>query len=406
MNPIEQRAVITLSFIMSLRMIGLFMVLPVFSLYACQLNGATPTLIGLGMGIYGLFQALFQIPLGSLSDRLGRRPIIFIGLLIFAAGSLIAGCAHSMLMMIIGRSLQGVGAVGSTILAMMADLTREENRTKSMAIAGMSIGLSFAIAMLAGPLLIKWMPIGGLFLLAACFAVLAIVILYLFVPIPPVLHWHQETEPEREAFFQLLFTPELAKLNIGIFILHTIFTASFIVIPISLYHFSGFSEKSQWLLYLPTLLIACLLSLMCISAAEGKKQLKTYFLGAILLLAIAESLFWLVPNHFACAALGLCAFFGGFSLLEAFLPSLISRTAPPARKGTALGIYSCSQFFGIFVGGLLGGWMYGRFSFSGVYFFCIALSLIWLIIALSMQFPRAAMSPPDFIRLKEHLQSE
>lgn len=454
MTSVELRAVVTLSIIMSLRMIGLFMVLPVFSLYAAQLNGATPTLIGLGIGVYGLFQALFQIPFGSLSDRIGRKPIIFIGLLIFAAGSILAGCAHSMIMMIIGRSLQGTGAIGSTILAMMADLTREESRTKSMAIAGMSIGLSFAIAMLAGPVLTQWMPINSLFFLAACFAVFAIGILYFFVPVPPKTSWHRDTEPELSAFFKLLITPELAKLNAGIFILHTIFTASFIVIPISLYHFTGLSEKSQWLLYLPTLTIAFIVSLICINLAETKKQLKKYFLGGIIFLMIAQGLLWLAPNQLAIAALGLCSFFGGFSLLEAFLPSLISRTAPAERKGTALGIYSCSQFLGIFIGGLFGGWLYGKLGFSGVYLFCISLSFIWLILALSMQSPqslttyilrllpthhhkwsaiaaslsripgiievafiadeglaylkmeRATMSHPDFIHLKEQLQSE
>ena len=384
----EWRAVLSLSSIMCLRMLGLFMVLPVFTLYASQLDGAKPFLIGLAVGIYGLSQALFQIPFGALSDRVGRKSIILIGLLIFAAGSLIAGLSHSILFMIMGRTLQGVGAVGSTILALLADLTREEQRTTSMAIAGMTIGLSFSLAMLLGPLLIKWMPVNNLFFLASLFGIAAIAILIFLVPTPQVESWHRDTEPELQSFFTLLIAPELAKLNIGIFILHAVFTASFVVIPIALDQFAGFSASQQWQLYVPTLIAAFVIILFCISAAEKKHQIKPYFVGGITTLACAEIALWLAPHHLALTTLGLCLFFAGFSLLEAFLPSLISRTAPAARKGSALGIYSCAQFLGIFVGGVLGGWLYGTFSFSGVYLFCLLLSLFWLVLALLMQPPR------------------
>lgn len=454
MTKNERSAVISLSSIMSLRMIGLFMVLPVFSLYAYQLKGATPTQVGLAMGIYGLFQALFQIPFGALSDRIGRKPIIFIGLLIFIAGSLIAGLAHSIEMMIIGRSLQGVGAVGSTILACMADLTRENQRTKAMAIAGITIGFSFSIAMFIGPVLMKWMPVNFLFFLATLLGTLGIIILYTAVPTPVKTTWHRDTEPELKSFIKLLSNPELAKLNSGIFILHALFTASFIVIPISLSHFTEQTASQQWKIYLPSLLLAFVLSLVCIGLAERKQQIKPYFLGGICTLIGAEIMLWLTPNHMTLFGLGICLFFTGFSLLEAFLPSLISRTAPAERKGSALGIYSCSQFFGIFIGGVIGGWLYGKYSFSGVYLFCITLALFWLLLAYLMQAPRSlitqlwrvcpaqqslwnniavqlqtmpgiaevtfiaeeemaylkiernALQNPDFIRLKEQLQSE
>lgn len=388
MTTNEWRAVTSLSSIMSLRMVGLFMVLPIFSLYATQLKGATPTLIGISIGIYGLCQALFQLPFGALSDRLGRKPIILIGLLLFIAGSFIAGSTNQIYVMIIGRALQGTGAIGSTLLAMMADLTREEQRTKSMAIAGISIGFSFSFAMILGPLLMKWMSMSDLFFLAVFFGLIAILFLCTWVPNPPTLRWHRDTEAEFSAFFKLMRDTELLRLNLGIFILHAIFTASFVVIPISIYHSLGFETHNQWLLYLPTLLIAFLVSLLCISLAERKFQLKIYFLGSIFVLTLSEFILWLTPHNVIGTSLGLGLFFTSFSLLEAFLPSLISRMAPATRKGTALGIYSCAQFLGIFVGGMLGGWLYGQFNFTGVYLFSISLAFLWLIIAFLMQTPR------------------
>lgn len=388
MTTIERRAVISLSAIMGMRMIGLFMVLPVFALYAHQLDNSTPLLIGVAMGIYGLTQALFQIPFGALSDRFGRKPIIVIGLLLFALGSLIAALAHSLEWLIVGRALQGASAVGSTILAMMADLTREEQRTKSMAIIGITIGFSFSLAMLLGPLLTQWLAVNDLFYLAMLFSLGALIVLYTLVPTPIHQRWHRDTEPELKSIFKLILNKDLAKLNSGIFILHAIFTASFIVIPISLYQFAKLPTHQQWLVYLPTLLGAFIISLICIGLAEKKQRLKFYFIISILNLASAEILLWVAPSSQFISALGLCLFFTGFSTLEAFLPSLISRTAPAVRKGSALGIFSCSQFLGIFVGGVFGGWLYGQFSFSGVYFFCITMTGFWLALAFFMQPPR------------------
>lgn len=388
MTAQERLAVVSLSSIMGLRMVGLFMVLPVFTLYAQQLEGATPFLVGIAIGIYGLFQALCQLPFGVLSDHWGRKPIIAMGLLIFVVGSLLAACAHSLPLLIAGRALQGVGAIGSTSLALMADLTREEQRTKAMALSGMSIGFSFAAAMLLGPLLTTWMPVNDLFFIAALLGALGIALLYLSVPTPVTLRWHRDTEPELRSFLRLLMDKDLAKLNSGIFILHAIFTASFIALPISLYRFAGLPASKQWAIYLPTLAAASVVTLICIGLAEKKAQIKPYFLGGIALLMLAPLLWWLAPTHLALSAIGLGLFFTGFTLLEAFLPSLISRTAPVTRKGSALGLYSCSQFLGIFIGGALGGWLYGQFSFSGVYLFCLILALFWLLLALLMSPPR------------------
>lgn len=390
MTSTEFRAVTSLASIMGLRMLGLFMVLPVFSLYAAGLQGATATLIGIAMGIYGLSQALFQIPFGSLSDKVGRRPMIAIGLLIFMCGSLIAGFAHSIYWMIIGRALQGTGAVGSTTLAMVADLTRENQRTKAMAIAGITIGFSFSAAMFIGPVMTQWLPIHYLFFIAAFMGLLATIILYWCVPTPSITHWEPSAEPTRQSFWALLHSPELAKLNSGIFFLHAIFTASFVVIPISLLRYATLEANRQWVVYLPTLLVAFLIALFFIGQAERSKHLKPYFLGGILTIALSEVLLWLAPGHFTLAVIGLCLFFAGFSLLEAFLPSLISRTAPPAQKGSALGLFSCSQFLGIFIGGVLGGWLYGQFQFLGVYLFCVILSLFWFALIL----PRSVL--PNF----------
>jgi predicted MFS family arabinose efflux permease len=387
MNPGERRSALTLASIMSLRMLGLFMVLPLFSLYAHQLIGATPALIGLSMGIYGLTQALFQIPFGAWSDKVGRKKIITLGLIIFAIGSVLCAYTHTIGGMILGRALQGAGAVGSTIIALLADLTRENQRTKAMAIIGMTIGMSFSLAMLLGPILNPWLQVNGMFWLAAGFSIVAIFILYKWVPTPEKTIWHADTEPERHSFLTVLKIPELARLNLGIFMLHAVFTASFIVIPISLQSHAGLNENQQWLLYLPILLLAFICSVPCIIIAEKKQRLKFFFLCAILMLGSGEFIFWLSSN-LSFSALSLFLFFTGFSVLEAFLPSLVSKTAPNARKGTALGIYSCSQFLGIFAGGSLGGWLYGSLGLTTVYLFCTTLTLAWAAIAFRMKNPQ------------------
>ncbi|MEO8402332.1 MAG: MFS transporter [Gammaproteobacteria bacterium] len=388
MNSSEKRSAFMLAIIMSLRMLGLFMVLPLFSLYAHQLIGATPLLIGIAMGIYGLTQAIFQIPFGALSDHVGRKKMIGLGLAIFVLGSMLTALSTSIWGVILGRALQGSGAVGSTIIALMADLTRENQRTKAMAIIGMTIGMSFSIAMLMGPLLNPWLHVNGLFCLAALFGVLAILLLYTRVPNPEKTTWHSDTEPERHSFFAVLKHPELARLNVSIFMLHAVFTASFVVIPISLQNLAGLSGNQQWMLYLPILIFAFGSSIPCIIVAEKKHRLKLFFLSAIVTLGCAELLLWLFASSLSVSALSLFLFFTGFSVLEAFLPSLVSKTAPPKRKGTALGIYSCSQFLGIFVGGSLGGWLYGLFGLTDVYLLCVILTILWAAIAFKMKNPQ------------------
>ncbi len=394
MTSTERRAVSSLASVMSLRLLGLFMILPVFALYARDLMGATPFLIGMAMGIYGLTQGLLQIPFGMLSDHLGRKPVITAGLCIFIIGSVIAACSHSIYIMILGRALQGAGAVGSTIIAMIADLTREEQRTKAMAINGMTIGMSFSLAMILGPLLVNVIHVSGIFWLAAIFSIIAILLVFFVVPTPEHSTWHSDAEPEAAQFFTLLKEPQLARLNMGVFFLHAIFTASFVVIPIGLQKLAGLPGDKQWHLYLPALLLAFVFSLLMIVYAEKNQQVKRFFLIGIATLGISELILTGWTSNILLSAAALWLFFTGFSLLEAFLPSYVSRTAPKARKGTAMGIYSCSQFLGIFVGGSLGGWLYGTFGLAHVYLFSALLTLLWFAIASGMKNPQHSVSHP------------
>lgn len=377
MNAIEKRASWSLAAVMSLRMLGLFMVLPLFSLYAHQLIGATPFLIGVSLGIYGLTQGLLQIPFGMLSDHIGRRKVITFGLILFIIGSVITALSHTITGVIMGRALQGCGAVGSTIMAMIADLTRPEQRTKAMAIAGMTIGMSFTLSMMLGPLAGRWLSVPGLFWLAVIMSAFAITLLYTVVPTPSQTRFHQETEPDLSQVSSVFFHPFLSRLYFSIFFLHVIFTATFVVVPISLEKQAGLSGHQQWMLYLPIMLAAFILSIPMIIRAERKRQLKPFFLAAIVLMGVAQFVWWLDAKNLFLSALSLLLFLTAFSLLEAFLPSLISKSAPPSRKGTALGIYSCSQFLGIFIGGTLGGWLYGQWSLNAVYLFCVIIVLIW-----------------------------
>lgn len=375
MTKFEWRAVGSLSFVMCLRLIGLFMVLPLFSIYAGQISGSTPALIGLSIGVYGLTQALFQIPFGFLSDRYGRKNIIIAGLLIFAFGSFVCATSHHIYWLIIGRALQGAGAIGSVILATIADLTPVAQRTKSMAIAGISIGFSFSIAMFLGPLLAKWLSLSSLFLAASLCGMIAICITKWIVPTPSQ-SLNINAKPNLNTFLTVLFQKDLAQLNGGIFILHALFTASFIALPI---HLMKLIDPHQlWKIYLSAILLALIVSGICIPLAEKKRQIKIYFLISIGLLIFAELNLYLATNYLTGTFIGVSAFLTGFTLLEAILPSLVSRLAPNAFRGTALGLYSCAQFSGIFAGGVLGGWIYSQFGLSAIYLFCAMLALLWL----------------------------
>ncbi|MEK6561011.1 MAG: MFS transporter [Nitrospirota bacterium] len=387
MTSSEIRSTMSLSTIFAMRMMGLFMIYPVFSIYAEKLSGVTPLTIGLALGGYGLSQAIFQIPFGMLSDRLGRKPVITAGLLIFALGSAVAAMSDSIHGVIIGRILQGAGAVGSTILAMIADLTREEHRTKAMAMLGMTIGGSFALALVLGPVLNGYIGVHGIFWLTAGLALTGELVLVAVVPRPAQVRLHRDAEPVPALFRKVLTDGQLLRLDFGVLSLHAILTANFVALPIALRDAAGLDVGHQWYLYLPVLAAAVAIMVPFIILAEKRRKIKPVFLGAIL--ALAGSNLALMEWHYSLVGTtaALIVFFAAFTLMEASLPSLISKVVPPDAKGTAMGVYSSSQFFGIFIGGTIGGWVYGRHGLEGVFVFTALLALVWFLFAVTMKKP-------------------
>lgn len=388
MNKTERKAAQSLALIFSFRMLGLFMILPVFAIYAQKLSGTTATLIGIALGVYGLTQACLQIPFGMLSDKIGRKPIITAGLLLFAIGSVVAAMSDSIYGVIIGRALQGAGAIGSTIIALVADLTKEEHRTKAMAIIGLTIGCSFTIAMAISPILNNWIGVSGIFWLTAVLALLGILVLYVAVPKSTSHHFHRDAEVEPARLGEVLKNTELLRLDFGILVLHASLTALFLVVPITLQNLAGVKESQQWIIYLPVLILSFICMLPFIIIAEKKRKMKQVFVGAIGTLIIAQLLMLFGKSSEFVTAFGLLVFFTAFTLLEASLPSLISKIAPATNKGTATGVYSSCQFFGIFIGGAVGGWFYSAHNITGVFIFSIVLALIWLAVASTMKKPR------------------
>lgn len=388
MESTELKSTISLSSIFALRMLGLFMILPIFSLYAEEFSGSTAALAGLAIGIYGLSQALFQLPFGFLSDRFGRKPLILCGLALFALGGLIAAQADSIVGVIIGRGLQGSGAIAAVVMALLADLTKEENRTKAMAMIGMSIGLSFSVAILLGPFLGGVFGIRAIFLLTSLFAVLAMFVCVYWVPNPTRTHVHRDALPAKNQLRGLLKHVELMRLNAGIFILHLVVTASFVVLPLALRDFANVEAKNHWMVYLPIMGASFVGMVPLMIASEKKQRTKQVFLfsiallcGSLLVLAGCYELRWGL-------FLGLLAFFFGFNLLEALMPSLVSKIAPAGNKGTAMGIYSTAQFFGAFIGGASGGFVYGSWGMGAVFIMLSCFCLLWIWAAWPMSAPK------------------
>jgi len=388
MTTLERRASYSLAGIYSLRMMGLFMILPVFSLYAEELVHTTPLLIGLAIGAYGLTQALFQIPFGMLSDRMGRKPVITFGLLLFALGSIVAANADTITGVIIGRGLQGSGAIAAAIMALTADLTREEHRTKAMAVIGMSIGLSFAVSLVLGPILNHLIGVRGIFWLTAILAAAGILLLHLAVPQPDRSILHRDAEPVRGYFAAVLKDGQLLRLDLGVFMLHMILTASFVVLPFSLRDFVHMPSVNHWHVYLPVLLISMVVMVPLVVLAEKYRHIKRVYVLAIALVAVAQSELSLFHHTLAGIFLGLLLFFLAFNVLEALLPSLIVKFAPADKKGTAMGVYSTSQFAGAFIGGVTGGAVYGELGVAAVFLFCAAVAVIWVVVAATMQTPK------------------
>lgn len=387
MTSSEIHATMSLSTIFAMRMMGLFMIYPVFSIYAERLSGVTPLTIGIALGGYGLSQAIFQIPFGMLSDRLGRKPIITLGLLIFASGSAVAAMSDSIYGVIIGRILQGAGAVGSTIMAMIADLTREEHRTKAMAMLGMTIGGSFALALVLGPVLNGYIGVHGIFWLTAGLSLTGEIVLIAMVPRPAHVSLHRDAEPVPALFRKVLTDGQLLRLDFGVLSLHAILTANFVALPIAIRDAAGLDVQHQWYIYFPVLAAALVIMVPFMILAENRRKIKPVFLIAIIALTGANLalMYWHYNKAGTIAAL--IIFFAAFTLMEASLPSLISKVVPPDAKGTAMGVYSSSQFMGIFIGGTIGGWVYGRYGLEGVFLFSALLALVWFLLAFTMKKP-------------------
>lgn len=385
MNPTELRASLSLAAIFGLRLFGMFIILPVFVIYAEHLDGGHDmALVGIAMGAYGLTQAILQIPFGWWSDRYGRKPVIYMGLAMFALGSFVAAMASSVQVVIVGRILQGAGAISGAVIAMVADLTREEHRTKAMALIGGTIGVAFALSLVVSPVLNRLIGVPGIFALTGLLALSAIVVVWRVVPNPtgPVA-------PARGTvaeFRSLLSDGQLLRLNYGIFALHALLMAMFIALPLSLRD-AGLPVAQHWHVYLPVMLLSFVLMMPAVMRTGRGTQLKRYFVFAVALVLLAQVLLYVLPAHFWPLAVVLLVFFTAFNVLEAMLPALISRMAPPQSKGAALGIYSSVQFLGTFVGSAIGGYAYGRWGAHGVTMLCAALAAIWLVVATGMKVP-------------------
>jgi len=388
MSPIEIRATYSLASLFALRMLGLFMILPVFSVYGAELDGANAMLVGFAIGAYGLTQALFQVPFGLLSDRLGRKPVIILGLLIFFVGSVVAAVSDSIYGVIAGRALQGTGAIASVVMALLSDLTSDQNRTKAMAGVGASIGLSFSIAIVLGPVLASWFGVSGLFWFIAMLAILGVGVVVWVVPTPQLQHMSRDSRPVPSQFVTVLKNLELLRLNMGIFLLHLAMTACFVAVPVVLVSEIGLASPQHWMVYLPILLASFVFMVPLMIIAEKKRRIREVFLLAIALLCISLFALSTWRSSMLFLSVGLFVFFWAFNLLEAMLPSMVSKIAPAGNKGTSMGVYSSSQFLGAFFGGLGGGYLQGAFGLSSVFLASGTLAVLWFIVAFGMKQPR------------------
>jgi MFS family permease len=384
MTALEVRASVSLASIFALRLLGLFLILPVFAVYAQSIPGGTDaTLVGLALGIYGLTQGLLQIPYGAASDRWGRKPVIAAGLVVFAAGSFIAAAATDISWTIAGRAIQGAGAISAAVTALIADSTRDEHRTKAMALVGASVALTFAGSLVLAPMLYPIIGVRGLFAMTGVLVVAAIGVLIWVVPATPLapVIAQRDDEPRTVA---VLFDRQLLRLNAGIFVLHTVLMAMFVVIPQLLVE-GGLPIEQHWKIYLPAVMLSFALMAKPLIVAERRGLMRPLFIGSIVLVLASQLGLLLGGDSLLWMALWLLIFFTGFNILEASLPSLVSRLAPASAKGLALGIYNTAQALGLFAGGALGGAIVARWGSGAVFVFAAIATAGWWLIAFGMR---------------------
>ena len=388
MNSLERIFALKISLIMSVRMLGLFMLFPVMSIYAAEYDNSTPFLIGMAIGVYGLTQALLQIPFGYLSDRFGRKPILIIGLLIFLLGSVLAANTSNLNLVVLGRALQGGGAISAVLMAFLADSVNEENRAKANAFVGFQIGVAFMLSLLIGPIISSKVGLQGLFWTIALLSLIALIIVFSLEQSKPVTYYKLSMKAFRETL-----TKELVTLDLSIFSLHLILAAGFIVMPILIIENQIVSMVNNWHLYLPAIFLSFLGMLPLIVVSEKFKKTKYILLLCILLLIISQFIFFNASLSFQLFLITLTIFFIAFNSIEALLPSLLSRTASSSKRGLAMGIFSTSQFLGTFFGGAIGGLIYDIYDLNSVFLFTIFVALIWWFLILLM--------PPKTRTLKE-----
>ncbi|MDK4688867.1 MFS transporter [Kingella negevensis] len=387
----EWRAATSLAGVYALRMLGMFLVLPVLSLHAHSLSGADEVaklkMVGLAMAAYGLTQALLQLPLGMLSDKIGRKKVIYLGMGVFALGSFIAAFTNDVYMLIVARAIQGAGAVSAAVTALLADLTREEVRTRAMSLIGLSIGLTFSVSLVLSPVLSQFIGVQGLFALTGVLSLASIALVRFYTPNPEQSRHHEDAQVSVHRIGEVLKNGQLLRLNYGIFALQAGLMAIFTALPFALKNL-GWDKSEHWLVYLPATVIGLVLMVPAIVIGETRNKLKQVFVLGIALVLLAQFALIFSVSSAWLIGLTLVVYFIGFNILEASLPSLVSKIAPTDLKGTAMGVYNTTQSLGVFTGGMIGSRMYAVYGFSGVFGFCCVIIGVWLLMAMSAPAPR------------------
>ncbi|MBP9722152.1 MAG: MFS transporter [Gammaproteobacteria bacterium] len=382
-NTEERVAVLSLASILAFRMLGLFIIIPIFSPYLQSLQNSTPLLIGLAMGVYGLTQAIFQLPFGILSDYTGRKEVITLGLCIFLVGCIVAASSQNIWVVILGRAIQGIGAISGTTMALLTDLTSEQSRTKAMAFMGVSVGAAFMLAFIAGPMLNAVLSVNNIFYLIGLLVIPILLILWFITP-NNYNSINNQDNKNSNINLKKQISINLRLLSFGVFTLHGILMANFVALPIILKNFN-LSGQQQGYIYIQVFIVAIIAMIPMLIYAEKKQQQKKVIQLSVLLLILAEAIFWLLNAKFWGIIFGLVLFFLGFNILEASLPSIVSKLAPKSSKGAVMGLYSTAQFLGPMLGGALAGILFNYFGLVSIFLLGIAWSSLWFILLQKLQ---------------------